>query len=172
MSSQKRPVATDLLLGVIAGFVATAAMTVSMEFMFRQMPESERYPLPPRELTERAAELMDLRGELEEADMVQASLLSHFAFGALAGGLYGPLFLTRPSAPVATGTCFGLFIWAASYLGWIPALGLLRPATEHPGRRNALMIAAHLVWGATLGIVAHHLARALTPFYSERARGC
>jgi hypothetical protein len=32
-------------------------------------------------------------------------------------------------------------------MGWIPALGVLRPATGHPMRRNALMIAAHFSWG-------------------------
>jgi putative membrane protein len=33
----------------------------------------------------------------------------------------------------------------------LAALGILKPATEHPPRRNALMIAAHLIWGAVLG---------------------
>jgi len=42
-------------------------------------------------------------------------------------------------------------VWGGSYLGLLPSLGILRPATDHPAQRNALMIAAHLVWGATLG---------------------
>jgi hypothetical protein len=32
----------------------------------------------------------------------------------------------------------------------MPGLRILQPAHDHPGRRNALMIAAHLVWGTTL----------------------
>jgi uncharacterized membrane protein YagU involved in acid resistance len=50
-----------------------------------------------------------------------------------------------------TGATFGLGVWVASYLGLMPMLGILRPATRHPARRNALMIAAHLVWGGVLG---------------------
>ena len=48
-------------------------------------------------------------------------------------------------------------MWAASYLGWIPAAGLLKPATEHPARRNFMMIAAHLVWGAALALALKEL---------------
>ena len=68
--SRKRAVATDPLLGAIAGVVATAAMTVSMDALFRQLPDNERYPLPPRELTERAAEIIAQRMELDDADLV------------------------------------------------------------------------------------------------------
>ena len=32
-------------------------------------------------------------------------------------------------------------------MGWIPAFGVLKPATEHPLRRNAVMLGAHFVWG-------------------------
>ncbi len=39
----------------------------------------------------------------------------------------------------------------ASYLGQLPAANILPPATEDAARRNALMIAAHIVWGVTLG---------------------
>jgi hypothetical protein len=44
-------------------------------------------------------------------------------------------------------------VWAASYLGLLPALRLLPPATNHPRHRTALMIAAHLVWGSALGAI-------------------
>jgi len=51
------------------------------------------------------------------------------------------------------GIVFGLGVWAASYLAWLPALGILPPATEAPPRRNAVMIAAHIVWGAAAGLL-------------------
>ena len=61
------------------------------------------------------------------------------------------------------GLSFGLCVWIASYLGLRPALGILRPATEHPPRRTALMIVAHAVWGATLALLVQqfeHLTNA------------
>jgi uncharacterized membrane protein YagU involved in acid resistance len=61
----------------------------------------------------------------------------------------------RPS--LAAGAAAGVTIWAGSYLGWIPAVGLLTPATEHPARRNGMMIAAHLVWGAALALTLKEL---------------
>jgi uncharacterized membrane protein YagU involved in acid resistance len=48
---------------------------------------------------------------------------------------------------------FALLVWLVSYLGWIPAANILPPATDQPKRRNALMIAAHVVWGVSLGSV-------------------
>jgi hypothetical protein len=59
---------------------------------------------------------------------------------------------------VLAGAGFGVAVWAGSYLGWLPAAGILSPATEHPPRRNALMIASHVVWGATAGVVFDKLA--------------
>jgi hypothetical protein len=45
----------------------------------------------------------------------------------------------------------GVAIWAGSYLGWLPTVGILTPATRHPWRRNLLMIVAHVIWGVALG---------------------
>jgi hypothetical protein len=36
----------------------------------------------------------------------------------------------------------------------------LKPATEHPRRRNALMIGVHLVWGATTALSIRELMQA------------
>lgn len=50
-------------------------------------------------------------------------------------------------------------MWAGSYLELLPALGILRPATQHPVRRTALMVGAHLVWGATLGYLTNRIQK-------------
>jgi hypothetical protein len=57
----------------------------------------------------------------------------------------------RLAPPAADGAAWGLVVWLVNYAGWLPKLGLM-PAPEHdkPGR-PAAMIAAHLVYGATLG---------------------
>ena len=55
---------------------------------------------------------------------------------------------------MANGVVYGLTVWAGSYLGLLPAAGILRPAAEHPPRRTALMIAAHVLWGGVLGALA------------------
>lgn len=140
-----------LLVGAVAGLGATVPMTVAMELMHRNLPEEEQYPLPPRIITMKAAEAADAKKEMDEPERTAATLVSHFAYGAAVGALYAPLKQKIPLPPILAGSCYGLAVWAGSYLGLLPALGVLKPATEHPVRRTALMIAAHLVWGAALG---------------------
>ncbi|WP_207459902.1 hypothetical protein [Azospirillum sp. SYSU D00513] len=150
-----------VLAGALAGFAATAPMTWAMNRMFRRLPERQRYPLPPRLITERLAERGGLAGRLTEPGMAEASLAAHYAYGAATGALGAPLLRGaggQGGAPVAAGVAYGLGVWAASYLGWIPAAGILRPATEHPRERVALMLAAHVVWGGATGYLTAVLA--------------
>ena len=148
-----------ILLGALAGLAATAPMTLAMKLMHEQLPREEQYPLPPRQVAEGLAEKAGVREHLDEESREAATWVSHFAFGAASGALYGALSGERTDErPLLAGMGFGLAVWAGSYLGWLPAAGLIAPATEHPARRNALMIAAHLVWGATTGLAVERLA--------------
>jgi putative membrane protein len=82
------------------------------------------------------------------------TLFLHFVFGATAGLLYGAMEEKVPVSHAVKGPLAGMVVWTGSYLGWIPALGILPSATEQPRRRNLLMIVAHLIWGLTLGALA------------------
>jgi uncharacterized membrane protein YagU involved in acid resistance len=126
-------------------------MTAAMKLMHRQLPRAERYPLPPRRVTMRLAEKAGVKQHLDEPERKALTIAGHFAYGAAVGALYAPLARNSPLRPPLTGATYGLAVWAVSYLGWLPAARLISPATEHPVRRNALMIAAHLVWGAATG---------------------
>lgn len=146
--------------GAIAGVIATVPMTVAMKLLHSRLPEKEQYPLPPRLIVESAAEKLDVEKNLSEREEYAMTLISHFAYGTATGAIYEQgleIFDVEPSA--LNGIAYGLGVWTLSYLGLLPAVGLLTPATEHPARRNALMIAAHVVWGASLGSTA----RILTP---------
>jgi hypothetical protein len=109
-----------------------------MQSLHERLPAKQRYPLTPREITELVA------GGGDEDSTATRTLLAHFAYGGLTGAIYG-LFARR--ARGLAGACYGIGVWCVSYLGWAPALGLLTPAVRHPARRNALMIAAHVIWG-------------------------
>lgn len=144
--------------GLVSGFAATAPMTAVMAALRRRLPLVQRYPLPPRQITMKLAGRAGLRRGMGEAGRTGLTLASHFAYGAAAGVLYT---LLRPgrSAPMsaAKGAAVGAAVWTASYLGWLPAFKVLPPATRQPKERNALMIAAHLVWGAATGLLADRL---------------
>lgn len=146
------------VIGSIAGFAATAPMTGLMVGLHHQLPPEEKYPLPPRQITEEMADTAGVEQNLDESDRTKLALVNHFAYGALMGGLYGampPEWLRM--SPVARGIAYGLGVWAANYLGLLPAVGSQAAAHEESLRRNALMIAAHVVWGGSLGIVTHAL---------------
>ena len=139
------------LQGAVGGLIATVPMTVLMEMWHRRLPMRERYPLPPRQITLRAARQAGVAPFLSDGVRKALTLGAHFGFGSSAGTLYGAACGHAVPAGPKTGALYGLIVWAGSYLGLLPALGLLRPATRHPRRRNALMIVAHFVWGLTLG---------------------
>jgi uncharacterized membrane protein YagU involved in acid resistance len=165
-----RLTAADLFVGAIAGLAATAAMTVAADAMFKRLPEGDRYPLPPRELTEHIVANVGAERELSEPTLQLATLISHFGFGAVAGCLYATAVGTQRLPPVLGGIGYGLAIWTTSYLGWIPALRLLRPATHHPAPRNALMITAHVVWGSVLGLLFDRLSASMSPLAAGQLR--
>jgi len=147
-----------VLLGALAGLAATAPMTLAMKLMHERLPPHEQYPLPPREIAMEVAEEAGVKHELDEEERTGLTLAGHFAYGAACGAVYAPLARALEDVPPPlTGAAFGLAVWAGSYLGWLPAAGILRPATEHPPRRTALMITAHLVWGTSIAITQNKL---------------
>jgi uncharacterized membrane protein YagU involved in acid resistance len=149
----------DVLRGALAGGLATAPMTLFMTTMHRTLPRGERYPLPPKRITMKVAGEVGLKEHLGKRERNALTMLAHFDYGAAMGAVYSPLADRLPGSPLAKGISFGLLVWTVSYLGLLPAAGILKPATEHPPRRNALMIGAHVVWGAGLGLIHEALSR-------------
>ena len=144
---------TRSLAGAAAGLTATGPMTLVMAAGKTQLPPEDQYPLPPRRVTVRAAEKVGLHDDMTEAEKQVATGVAHFGYGAGAGALYGAVSPLLPFGPVLNGVAYGLGVWTGSYLGLLPALDLHPPATREPPGRNALMIGAHVVWGAVLGLL-------------------
>ena len=146
-----------LLLGATAGFLGTIPMTIFMLAMHRFLPKWQQYALPPQEITDELANRADLEKHMDKKERLSAALVSHFGYGATMGAIYSLISKRIPLPYLLKGTIFGLVVWVASYLGLLPALGISQSADEEPVRRNLLMIAAHVVWGSTTGILADML---------------
>jgi len=147
-----------LLAGAIAGAVASAAHTVAMLGVRCMARGAQREPVPPVQVTAALARRAGVRPR-SAAGLRAAAALLHFGYGAAAGAVYGALHPHLPSRPAASGIGFGLLVWAASYLGWLPAAGLIRPATREPLPRNAMMLLAHVAWGVALSGTLARLGR-------------
>lgn len=155
--------------GAAAGLIASVPMAAVMMGLNRALPgrgrsAAEPYrPLPPKEITLEVAE----RAGMEEVvrpgrHWGAATWLGHLGYGAATASVY-PMLAGRLDAPnVIRGMLFAMLVWAGSYLGWLPALGVLPPATHQTRRRNAVMILSHLSWGSLTALLSDYLEKRLT----------
>lgn len=146
-----------MLRGALAGLTATVPMTIFMQAVWRRLPVREMNPLPPRRITRRLLREFGLHERVNQSNEQVLTWLLHFLFGAATGAMYGILDDKIPGDEDVKGLLAGTAVWSGSYLGWIPLLGILPPATKHPWRMNVLMIVAHFIWGLTLGRITNLL---------------
>lgn len=139
--------------GAGAGVAGTAAMT---GVLLAARAAGLLGELPPRRITDAALGAADVHG-LSPAARRGLAIVAHFGFGAAMGAVFGAL---RPPGMrgagrrAAAGAVFGLALYAASYAGWIPALGILPPPHRDVPGRPAATVAGHLVYGGVLGAIA------------------
>lgn len=143
--------------GFAAGLLATLPMMILMVVSHRFLRARERYPLPPHIIMSRLLGgrwgIATSTGKGGAAELSVLTMTSHFSYGGACGSVFALVERAVPLPGPVKAIVFGLGVWAASYLAWLPAFGILEPATEAPPRRNAVMIAAHIVWGAAAGML-------------------
>ena len=139
---------TGVAKGIGAGILATVPMTVAME-LGRRGGLLRR--LPPEEITDRLlASAGTTMAKREQRQSV--AVFVHFATGATLGAIYAAL--PRPNRlthRIGLGTTYGLGVYTLSYAGLAPKLHLMPPPSQDRPGRQGTTLAAHLVFGATLG---------------------
>ena len=148
----------DIFAGAAAGFLATFPMTASMQAIRSALPIWERHSLPPHKITMRMARRLNVRKYFGPRKSKVATALSHFGYGAASGALYGSFSPRVPSHYALSGTLFGLAVWSGSYFGLLPAVKLMSPK-EEAKERHGMMALAHVVWGASLGLLFSRLSK-------------
>lgn len=138
-------------------------MTIVMILLHQVLPRTQRYSLPPREITLHLAESLDVHKRLGPEARAMLTLVNHFGYGAMAAALYSIVEERVPAHFLVKGPLFGAIVWLVSYLGLLPAVGILEPATKHPPSRNLLMLVVHLIWGFVVGSF-------VTTLFSEEKR--
>jgi hypothetical protein len=137
-----------LLRGALVGGLATAPMSAVMM-------GAEQFGLvgemPPEKIT---AKFLN-RGGIRRSEVQQDVLatLTHFGFGAAAGAAFGVVAPRRLIARVPLGMAYGAAIWGVSYMGWVPALGIMPRADRDRRDRQTVMLASHLVYGTALALL-------------------
>ena len=136
-----------VLSGAAAGALATVAMSASM-FGFKRLGLMGE--MPPERITSRLLDRLGVSRSRSAQDFLAS--INHVAFGAGGGAGFGVLRRRVPASvpTLSLGVLFASAIWAVSYAGWAPALGLMPPLTKDRVGRQPSMIIAHVIYGATL----------------------
>lgn len=151
-----QPLIRAALNGSIAGAVATTTMTGFMRLS--QQTGFYQKELPPTKVTQAATKTLGVEQFVSPAGETLLTGLAHWAFGMIGGAVFGVAGKTSHWIPTRFGgLVFGLLVWAVSYMGWIPALRILPMPWNERGKHGSMPFIAHVIYGATLGIVVRRL---------------
>jgi uncharacterized membrane protein YagU involved in acid resistance len=145
--------------------VGGAVMTVLMTEIAPRLVPDELLPSRPAPLRviDRAEELTGSQAAPREEKV--AALTAHLGYSAASGAAYAllaPSLRSRDVPAPAAGAAFGLLVWAISFEGLLPALGVMPRTTQHPSVRWPAPLAGHAVFGVVTAVVTQGLERRLT----------
>lgn len=157
---QQRRRGRGTLAGALGGVAGGVAMTVMMTKVApRVIPQSMRPDKPaPEKTVEWAERVAGVPGALSGKSEKGAAMAAHLAYSAAAGAGYG---LARSSFPAlqqvptpAAGALFGLIVWAVSFEGLLPELGVMERTTQHPPKRWPAPLMGHTIFGVVTAALA------------------
>jgi uncharacterized membrane protein YagU involved in acid resistance len=85
--------------------------------------------------------------ELQPEERQPAGNAMHYAYGIVAGGLYGAVAEDWEAVQAGAGAAFGAALWLTSDEIALPLLRLSKGPQEYPLRVHAMALAAHLAYG-------------------------
>jgi putative membrane protein len=139
-TSRKNRTWTNVMLGVAGGLAGAWLMNQSQTTMDRSAGPVAN-----------GADTAGHSGKKKIAEPVM-----HYAFGALAGGLYGGLMAEAPLATFGGGSLYGAAVGLVAEQIAAPALGLSAPPVWRPLSRHLRTLGTNLVYG----LAAESLRRA------------
>ena len=138
-----RPLPQRIALGAAAGMAATLVMQGMLTTTKKLLPSS----VPP--LKQDPGEFMVEHTLPDSApDLVRKAAENSLRMGyGMTSGLLYALARPRGGNPLLEGALLGIAVWAAGYLGWLPATDLMPPITEHNAQQIAVPIVEHAIFG-------------------------
>jgi uncharacterized membrane protein YagU involved in acid resistance len=140
----------NLALGAAAAAASTALIQGMMAGTKRWAPQT----LPPMKddpghfMVKKAEQLLPRRTRRKIPDMARtvAGVALAFGYGMTFGSLYA---LVRPkdAKVLRHGTALGTTVWAAGYLGWLPATKLMPPVWKQKPKQVIPNILTHIIFG-------------------------
>lgn len=163
----KHQTLTQALSGVLGGIAGGTAMTIMMTKVGpRLVPRDVLPDTPaPQKVVQWAQSRAGVPEALDGESKDVAALALHLAYSATSGAVYGVARSALPPlrglpAPAA-GFVFGLVVWAVSFEGLLPALGVMKRTTEHPPKRWPAPLLGHSVFGVVTALTTDQLGKRL-----------
>ena len=170
------PIWVDVTIGLSAGLVATLVTNLAQHPLSRMTPEwvhrQEKRVRPGASSSlvagQKLCEAMDLAPSPRRHEMSGKAI--HLATGMGWGPVYGLLRRYAGLGPfpaaLACGTAMSLILDETL----VPALGLSAPNHRYPAFTRVRGLAAHLVYGAAVAVVAEGLGRLLKEAPADRVQ--
>lgn len=152
----RRSVASDVLLGALAGAAGTLVMDQVTTRMYeresheaREREDDARGDLPAYEIAAERAATMAGRA-LTSDQRTQIGNAIHWSLGIAPGALYGLLRHRFPELGVGSGLLLGLTMFVILDEGLLPVTGITPGPLEFPWQTHARGLVGHLVLGAVI----------------------
>jgi pimeloyl-ACP methyl ester carboxylesterase/uncharacterized membrane protein YagU involved in acid resistance len=161
----------SILAGALAGMTGGLVMMMMRKRMVPKIMPQPMQPdeFVPQEVIKWTETQVGHPQALSDGQEMKAAAGAHLGYSALMGTLYGlarPLMQTVPT-PLA-GAAFGLGVWALSFEGWMPALGIIERTTDKPAQKWLVPIMGHMVYGAVTALAFEALTSTNRREASER----
>ncbi|WP_158750660.1 DUF1440 domain-containing protein [Acidobacterium sp. S8] len=153
MTNRKRSIAKGALAGLIGGLAGAGAKLVAEQIF---PPRVEGQTPPPVVLAEQVA-----GHPLAPAEKTVAMESIHWAFGALAGAIYGAVVEYEPSFGAWRGAAFGITLNKMTHESLLPKMGLSAPKETQPARERMSEWVSHAAYGVATDSVRRLVRRAL-----------
>jgi putative membrane protein len=153
MTDRKRSILKGALAGLIGGLAGAGAKVVAEQIF---PPRIEGQIPPPVVLAEQMAGHPLAHGEKKIA-----TESIHWAFGALAGAVYGVMVEYEPSLGAWRGAAFGITLNKITHETLLPKMGLSSPAERQPAWERISEWISHAAYGVVTDAVRRATRRAL-----------
>jgi putative membrane protein len=153
MADRKRSVIKGAMAGFIGGLAGAGAKIVAEQIY----PPRVQGQTPPRlVLAEQLA-----GHPLPPSEQKAATQSIHWAFGALAGAIYGAVVEYEPSFGAWKGAAFGITLNKMTHESLLPKMGLSAPTERQPARERISEWVSHAVYGVVTDSVRRVARRTL-----------
>jgi putative membrane protein len=150
---RKRSIVKGALAGLVGGIAGASAKLVAEAIL---PPRVSGEVSPPVALVEKA-----VGHPLDNAEREAAQHAVHWAFGALAGAVYGAAVELVPETAAWRGVAFGLALNRFTHRRILPRMGLEAPAERQSTQQKQSEWVTHAVYGLVTEAVRRGVRRGL-----------